>query len=387
MGQDKAVGIVQDFLANFKQRSKKGLILYGPSGCGKTILPHAIAGEIDAELLEVNASDQRNKNILHELLGSAIKQRSFFSDTKVILVDEIDGMTGKDYRGGISELVRLIKETKFPMILTCQDTFDKKFKALVKVCELCQMETLASRHIADILVTICKKEHIAYQKEALDAIARKAEGDARAAINDLQLVAAGEDKITKDSYEELTDRAKIRTIESGLTTVYKTDNIFDSLHAFDEVEEDMDEQFLWMEYNTPFEYTKVSDIARAFGCLSRADIYRSRIRRRQYWRFLVYVNALMTAGVSTAKDQVYKSAPNYKRTTRLLRIWQINMSQSKKKAIAQKIAGITHASTNEIMQDFEFYHQLMKSKRFGQQIIDEAELDKDEMAWLAKANN
>ncbi len=41
---------------------------------------------------------------------------------------------------------------------------------------------------------------------------------------------------------------------------------------------------------------------RVNDCLSRADIFQRRIKRWQHWRFLVYVNALMTAGIALSKE-------------------------------------------------------------------------------------
>ncbi|MFH1211803.1 MAG: AAA family ATPase, partial [Candidatus Woesearchaeota archaeon] len=44
------------------RRGSKPIIVHGPPGVGKTAAIHAIADELDLELLELNASDQRNKD-------------------------------------------------------------------------------------------------------------------------------------------------------------------------------------------------------------------------------------------------------------------------------------------------------------------------------------
>ena len=58
-GQDLAIDKVKIFLKMFPK--KKSLVLHGPPGVGKTSLAYAIAFEMDAEVLELNASDFRNK--------------------------------------------------------------------------------------------------------------------------------------------------------------------------------------------------------------------------------------------------------------------------------------------------------------------------------------
>ena len=383
VGQDHAIRAAKQFLEQYpKQRS---FMLYGPSGTGKTSIVHALANEQDAELFELNASDSRNKQSIHDLLGNAAQQRSFFSDKKIILVDEIDGLSGSQDRGGIPEVARIAKTTQFPIFFTCSDPFDKKFKALRKCSVLCQVEPHSTKAVAAILKHICTKEDIACSDIVIRSLSTRSGGDARAAINDLQMLAVGKKEITREDLEELSNRNKVRKIDDGLTTIFKSADATTALGAFDEVEEDMDQRFLWIDYNVPFEYKNPGDLARAYGCISKADVYRRRIRRRQHWRFLVYINALLTAGVSSAKNAAAPRPPSYKQTTRLLRIWQINMSQAKKKSIAEKIAAATHGSTREIMQDFGLYkHMVQNDAEFATQFEHELELSSDEISWMKR---
>ena len=139
-----------------------------------------------------------------------------------------------------------------------------------------------------------------------------------------------------------------------------------------------------MDANLPKEYTKGKDLARAYMALSKADVYRGRIRRWQHWRFLVYVNTLLTAGVAVSKDEKYKSFIQYKPTMRLLRIWQAKMSMMKKKAISEKIAHGTHTSKKYVLNNFEYYRPLFLSKQFGTEMIHEFEITDDELTWMKK---
>src|SRR3989344_9403195 len=118
-GQEEAVAKIKDFIKNFPLK-KRAIILYGHTGTGKTTLAHVAAKETNSEIFELNASDLRNKLKLKETLKPAIEQQSLIKKSKIILVDEADGITGTDY-GGVQELIELIDETTYPIIITAND--------------------------------------------------------------------------------------------------------------------------------------------------------------------------------------------------------------------------------------------------------------------------
>ena len=99
-------------------------VLTGSSGIGKTISVYAIANELNYEVVESNSSDIRNKEGIEKVIGIASKQRSLFHKGKIILIDEIEGLTGRYDRGGISAIVDVIK--KQAENITSQEIDDKK---------------------------------------------------------------------------------------------------------------------------------------------------------------------------------------------------------------------------------------------------------------------
>jgi len=101
-GQDLALEKLKTFIKYFRI-GKKAIILHGPAGTGKTTLAHVIARETNLEIFELNASDLRNKNKLREILKPAIEQQSLLRVGKIILVDEVDGISAAD-RGWLIEL-------------------------------------------------------------------------------------------------------------------------------------------------------------------------------------------------------------------------------------------------------------------------------------------
>jgi len=129
----------------------------------------------------------------------------------------------------------------------------------------------------------------------------------------------------------------------------------------------------------PHEYNKPAALARAYEYLSRADVFQGRIRKRQHWRFLAYIYNLITAGISSAKDEKNTSFFQYKPTMRLLRIWQSNMKNSKKKSIAEKLAKATHVSTKVAREQIPYL-----KKYCNPQLAEELELSDDEVSWLGR---
>ncbi len=384
--QKKAVEALDSFITSFSRQKKKAALVYGPSGSGKTISVYAVADKHGFEVLEVNASDFRNKEQIDSKVGHASRQMSLFTKGKVILVDEIEGLSGMKDRGGLAALAKLIDKSAFPLVLTAQNPWDKKFSAVRKKSNLIHFEEIDYTEVYGVLKNICKKEKIKFDDIALKGLARRSGGDLRAAINDLQGLADKKKELTKEDLETLSERNRIESMPSALIKVLKNSDPKIALSAFNNVEEDIDKQFLWLDANIPKEYKKPEDLARAYECMSRADVFKGRIRRWQHWRFLVYVNALLTAGVAVSKTEKNKDFVEYTETKRLLKIWMANMKYQKRKAIAAKIAEKTHTSSKSAIKDtLPYLQQLFKgNKKLGEKIAEELELEKEEFDWLRK---
>jgi len=381
-GQNLAVSKLLEYMKNFKKG--KSALIYGPPGCGKTSSVYAIAKELDLELIEVNASDARNANSIKEKLGNAIGQMSLFSKGKIILVDEIDGVSGTADRGGLSELARLIEKTNFPIIMTANDPFDAKFSTLRKKAEMIEFHTLAYPSILSVLKRIADAESIDFDETALTSLARRSGGDLRGAINDLQTLSEHTKKLNKNDVDELSGRKQKETMINALMRIFKTTDPNIALPALEDVDEDIDDAFLWIDENLPKEYKGAEDLAKAYDILSLADVYRGRIRRRQHWRFLVYINNLLTAGIALSKQERYPGFNKYTRTTRILNLWQFNQKNAKRKAIAAKIAEKTHTSSKRAIKDTLPYVKLIfkKNKEEAGRLAEFFNLDKEEIAYL-----
>jgi len=383
-GHGKVIDELKKFVTNFKKG--KALLLYGTSGGGKTSSVYALAHDLGFELMEINASDTRNAASIDSLLGTATKQASLFAKSKIILVDEIDGIAGTKDRGGVQAVVKLIATSPYPIIIIANDPFGQKFSGLRKKAVLLEFQTRHHEVIFKILKNICKQEKIKYDEDALGMIARRCGGDVRAAINDLQGFAADDKKVTRKEVEEYGERDRTENIVQALIKVFKTTDVDVALSAFDNVNEDLDKIFLWIDQNMPKEYTKPADLARGFDALSRADVFKGRIMRWQYYRFYVYCYNLLSAGVALAKDEKYKTLIDYKQSTRILKLWLAKQRNAKKKAIAEKIADKTHTSSKRALQDTLPYLKpvFQKNKAEAEKITHYLDLDNEQVEWLKK---
>ena len=349
-GQEKAVQEVKIFLKEFPK--KKALLLYGPAGSGKTSLAQAVANENNLEVLELNASDLRNRDKLENILKPATVQQSLFKKGKILLMDEVDGVTGTDI-GGIPELVRIIDTTKFPIIMTCNDVWQSKLSPLRATSKLVEMKQLSPDIIIEILLDVAKSENLTRDVSVLQKIAIKSQGDVRAALNDLQSYSYGED-VFVDSSEK---RDKEDTIFNILRRIFKERENF--LELFDTTRLSLDEIFLWIEENIPKEY-KNEALAKAYYSLGQADVFRGRIYRNQSWRFLIYQNAFQSAGISYAKSKPSLGFTKYEPPKRILKIWMHNQKTARKKSIARKYAQSVHCSIKRAMRDFAMLKVILK---------------------------
>ena len=372
-GQDQAVFLLKEFLKKFA-RGNKAIIIHGPPGTGKTSLALVAANETKAELFELNASDLRNREKLREILRPATEQRSLTKENKVILVDEVDGISETD-RGGLLELLALVESSAYPLVITANDIWDKKFTALRKKSDMLQLKEIDYKTIKNILISILRKEKKFIDEDVITNIAIKAHGDLRAAINDLQTASSMKDpsKIIID------ERNKEMDIFSALRMIFKGKPTESMLQIFDSVNMPLDEIMLWVEENIPAEYSGV-ELAKAIDALSKVDIFKRRIYRQQYWRFLVYENALLSYGISSAKRNVKTGFTSYKKPTRILKIWLNNQKTEKKKSIAAKYADYVHVGVKRAIYEFPLIRPfLMKPE-----VQKELRLSEEEIAYLNK---
>ena len=78
----------------------------GPPGTGKTTLVHTLARQLDYDVVEMNASDVRNKEALQARIAPVFQNTSNLIGKRIMLfLDEVDGISGREDTGGLDTLI------------------------------------------------------------------------------------------------------------------------------------------------------------------------------------------------------------------------------------------------------------------------------------------
>ncbi len=385
-GQEQAVAALKNFIISHKQQKQKAALLLGPIGVGKTSGVYALAKELDYDLLEINSSDLRNEESMKTFLGSALGQQSLFFRPKIILVDEVDNISGREDRGCIPALVKAVQNAPFPVILTANDISDKKFKPLQKECCLIEFQKPDYKTVAHTLLWVAEQENISVEHKAVNALARRVDGDMRSALIDFQMCSLDKNFSMSD-LESLSDRKRTDTILNALTIIFKSSTAENALPALEDVDMELRDVMFWIDENLPREYLDPKSLAKAYEHLARADVFQGRIRRQQHWRFLVYMGNLLTAGISSAKGERNTSPVRYQQTMRFLKMWQAKMKWAKRKEIAEKLAKATHTSRKVAFEQVPYVQVIIRKERNREKaatIARELDLSEEEVEWMGK---
>lgn len=201
-------------------------MLSGPPGIGKTTTATLVCKELGFDTVEFNASDTRSKRLLKEEVAELLSNKSLYgyfhgqdkSVTKkhVLLMDEVDGMAGNEDRGGIQELIALIKESSVPIICMCNDRNHQKMRSLVNYCYDLRFNKPRMQQIKGRILSICCKEGFKIDSNKVDEIIEATNNDIRQSINHISLLSAGK-------YLKLptNDKGSNKTAEKDLKMVFK----------------------------------------------------------------------------------------------------------------------------------------------------------------------
>jgi replication factor C subunit 1 len=104
---------------------------------------------------------------------------------EVVIMDEVDGLSGGGERGGIGELADLIRKSNVPIICIANQ-LPPKLKPLQNACQVIKFHRPVKSTIATALLGIAKKEGLTITKAELEGMCETSGNDIRSILNRLQ---------------------------------------------------------------------------------------------------------------------------------------------------------------------------------------------------------
>ncbi|XP_061763209.1 replication factor C subunit 1 isoform X4 [Nerophis ophidion] len=186
----------------------KAALLSGPPGVGKTTTAALVCEELGFSYVEMNASCTRSKNSLKQVVAESLDNtsiESFYKGTSqqvsskhILIMDEVDGMAGNEDRGGIQEMIGLIKNSKIPIICMCNDRNHQKIRSLANYCFDLRFQRPRVEQIKGAMMSLAFKEGLKIPPPALNEIILASNQDIRQVIHNLSMWSAKDKVMTYD---------------------------------------------------------------------------------------------------------------------------------------------------------------------------------------------
>ncbi|MBL7206527.1 MAG: replication factor C large subunit [Candidatus Aenigmarchaeota archaeon] len=369
VGQEKCVSEALQFLNEWKKG--KALLISGPPGIGKTLFAETYTTENNLQLVQLNASDKRTKKEIELQLSDASRQTTLFHKGKIILIDEVDGISGRSDRGAGSAILKIIKGSSFPIILIANDPYSSKLSGLKRSCKHVKFQKIRSASISKKLREIIEKENLKIKDEIIDSIAGFSNGDMRSAITDFQTASnLGED------LESLGFRERLKDIYDILPTIFFSQNIKAARKSIYDSDKDPDEVFQWIETNIPKVFKTAEDIACAYELLSKADIFRSRVHKQQNWRFKGLMSDLMV-GVSVGTNPQRGFIP-YQYPEKIAQLGRTRFKRALRDSFYKKMVKKMHSSPKDIRENIPYLKMIIKGRK--REFLEEFDIGPEELS-------
>jgi DNA polymerase III delta prime subunit len=196
-------------------------LVSGPCGVGKTLTIDLLIKQPEYNVMEVNPDDERNEGYLKQHVAPFVKtKKNIWGKSNVLVVNDVD--VSNDH-GFLGALCACIKETKIPIILTCNERYDPKIKTLAALCTDIKFFKPSTQEICRYITDLVKKELntnrlTPKQIQLIQTATETAEGDVRNAIlsTEFNLICVNIDKTDPITHKKTKDKMKPNLFE--LTT-------------------------------------------------------------------------------------------------------------------------------------------------------------------------
>jgi replication factor C large subunit len=365
---------------------KRALFLYGPPGIGKTVSIEALANDFEMELVQSNASDYRTAEAVERFAGRASQYGTLSGKKRLILFDELDGITGTADRGGLRVITEIVKKTGSPIILTANNAYDPRFSTLRTYCQLIEFKKPSKTEVERYLKKICSLEGIEAEDPALKLISERVAGDLRSAVNDLQALAQGRKRLTYDDVSWLASRDRKDVIFNVLRAVFYAKDSLTAKEAVDMADVDPDMLLEWIYENVPYHVKDPKELAATMEMLALADVYRGRIAATQDWSLMRYFIDFMTAGVAASWSKKASGWVPFRFPTRISLMSSSRVDRQILHAIGLKVGKRCHVSSVQAVKEILPFTRVMleNNPEMAAGLAKWFDLDEDMVNYLAK---
>ncbi|MCQ2078586.1 MAG: replication factor C large subunit [archaeon] len=374
----------------------RALVLIGTPGIGKTSSAEALAREMGWGLVEMNASDQRTGGAIQDIATRASNFNTFDADgsymsasnggRKLIILDEADSLYGNSDRGAMPVIVDLIRNTRQPVILICNDFYELSRRSSAIKSETMQItfRKPQAASIAKVLMKICAKERVIIAPEAIQTIAENAGGDLRAAVRDLQSIALGRREVTAEMAEHISQRESRSDMFEFIHMLLKKRNAPAAKQLLRECDVDPGTVSVWIDENLPKNCASRQDLCDAYNALSRADVYLGRVGKRMYYGLWSYANDMMVYGITDGLRTPTMSFERVSFPTYLSKMSRSRTTRALRKSVAMKLGMLIHTSANTILSEsMDFFRAMaVDDADFRVILVKDAMLEPDELGFL-----
>ena len=235
VGQEHIVGKGKLLYRAIKSDRLSSVIFYGPPGTGKTTLAKIIANTTKSKFRQINATTAGIKDI-KETVDDAKADLGMYGTKTILFIDEIHRFNKSQQ----DALLPHVEDGTLVLIgATTENPYFEVNKALVSRSIVFELRQLEDANIKELLQRALVDEkngmgvyHAELDADALDFLANTANGDARTALNALELAVLTTDP-SKDGRIHITLEEAQECIQKRALNYDKDgDNHYDTISAF-----------------------------------------------------------------------------------------------------------------------------------------------------------
>ena len=186
------------------------LLLYGRAGGGKPTLAKIIVNNTECDYLYINASDERNIDLVRDKLKTFASSVGF-KPMKVVILDEADYLNVNSAQPALRNLMETFS-AHCRFILTC-NYVEKIIDPIQSRCQTYKIVPPSKKEVAVHAKTILEKENISFDLDDLALVVTAGYPDLRKVINELQRMSIN-GKLTVDKDGMIHNEFKLQFLDA-----------------------------------------------------------------------------------------------------------------------------------------------------------------------------